>query len=110
MLVKELLERNDFGLFTEGNNVEKEIKGVYINDLLSYVMSHSSEGDIWVTVQIHPNIIAVAELVGISAIIVPEGIKVEDITVEKANEKGIEILTTELDAYKICKVFMEYGL
>lgn len=110
MRVEDLLKQEEFKLFTKGENQQKEIKGVYINDLLSYVMSHSSEGDVWITVQIHPNIVAVAELVGISAIIIPEGIEVEEITKEKADEKGIEIISTELDAYNICKFFAGQGI
>lgn len=110
MIVKDLMGNDQFNFLTNGENADKEITGVFINDLLSHVMSNSKENDIWITVQIHPNIVAVAELGGISAIVVPEGIKVEEITVEKANEKGIEIITSELDAYSICKFFAEAGV
>ena len=110
MVVKELLEYEEFKMLTDCNGKERTIEGVFINDLLSYVMSHGKENDLWITVQIHPNIIAVAELIGISVIVVPEGIKVEDVTIEKAKEKGIDILSTDLDAYSICKLLMKAGI
>ncbi|WBW95750.1 DRTGG domain-containing protein [Oceanirhabdus sp. W0125-5] len=110
MLVKDLFEFEEFTLLTDGKGGDKSIEGVYINDLLSYVMSHSKENDLWVTVQIHPNIVAVAELIGISVIVIPEGIEVEEVTIEKAKEKGIDILSTELDAYNICKLMMKEGI
>ncbi|MCM1992373.1 DRTGG domain-containing protein [Oceanirhabdus seepicola] len=110
MLVKDLLEYEEFRLLTDGRGGERSVKGVYINDLLSYVMSHSKENDLWITVQIHPNIVAVAELIGISVIVIPEGIEVEEVTIEKANEKGIDILSTDLDAYNICKFLMKVGI
>ncbi len=110
MLVKELLEYKEFRLLTEGKAGERQVEGVYINDLLSCVMSHSKENDLWITVQIHPNIVAVAELIGISVIVIPEGIQVEEVTIEKAKEKGIDILSTDLDAYSICKLLMKVGI
>lgn len=110
MLVKGLLENEEFKLLTDGKGGDRTIEGVYINDLLSCVMSHCKENDLWITVQIHPNIVAVAELIGISVIVVPEGIQVEEVTIEKAKEKGIDILSTELDAYSICKLLMKIGI
>ena len=110
MLVKELFKYEEFRLLTDGRGGDRSVKGVYINDLLSYVMSHSNENDLWITVQIHPNIVAVAELIGISVIVIPEGIQVEEVTIEKAKEKGIEILSTDLDAYSICKLLMKVGI
>jgi len=110
VLVKELFEYEEFRLLTDGKGGEKSVEGVFINDLLSYVMSHSKENDLWITVQIHPNIVAVAELIGISVIVIPEGIEVEEVTIEKAKEKGIDILSTELDAYNICKLMMKVGI
>lgn len=89
---------------------EKEVNNVYIGDLLSIVMSKSQENDIWITIQTHVNVIAVAALVGISAVIVVEGMKVEQDTIEKAKEMNIPIYTTSLSAYEIACKLNEIGI
>ena len=46
---------------------DKEIAGAYVSDMLSDVMAGAKPGNIWVTIQIHKNIVAVANLVDVSA-------------------------------------------
>ena len=81
---------------------ENNITGVYVCDLLSRVMSGCGAGDVWITVQTHLNTLAVAELNEAACILIPEAIKVEEATIEKAGEKGIALLSSELDAYELC--------
>lgn len=110
MKVKDLIEKLNLKCLTGDVGLEREIKGVYVNDLLSWVMSHGDSGDIWVTVQIHPNIIAVAVLAELACIVVPENIKVEAITLDKAIEENIPVLTADEDAYTLCCRFKELGI
>jgi serine kinase of HPr protein (carbohydrate metabolism regulator) len=93
-----------------GNALEKDINGIYCCDLLSWVMSHGSRGNAWITVQIHPNVVAVASLLEFSCIIVPELIDVEKVTLEKANQENIPILQSKENAYKICSMLHDLGL
>lgn len=82
-----------------------EVSGVYIGDLLSLVIAKASEKDIWITIQTHLNIIAVATLVGVSAIIIAEDSEIESDTIKKAREVNMPILKTSLSAYEIaCKL------
>lgn len=81
---------------------ENEVTGVYACDLLSRVMSGCEAGDAWITVQTHLNVVAVAELNEAACIIVPEGISVEPATAEKAEEKDIAILSSEMKTYELC--------
>lgn len=66
MILKELV---DLLPLISVNNVslEKEVQGVYIGDLLSFVMANGQENELWLTVQRHLNVVAVAELTGFSA-------------------------------------------
>lgn len=110
MKVKDLIEKLNLKCLTGDVGLEREIKGVYVNDLLSWVMSHGDRGDVWVTVQIHPNIIAVAVIAELACIVVPENIQVESVTLEKAIEENIPILATDNDAYTLCCKFKELGI
>ncbi|MCX7842604.1 MAG: AraC family transcriptional regulator [Clostridia bacterium] len=102
MKVAEFMQRTGLKAFTGDTGLEREITGIYVCDLLSWVMSHASKGDAWITVHTHLNIVAVALLAEVSCIIVPEGIKAEEATVKKAAEEGIVILGSEMSAYHIC--------
>ena len=101
MRVNELARKLKLEQVTSAGD-DKEITGVYVCDLLSRVMSSCQEGDAWITVQTHMNILAVAELNGAACIIVPENITVNSDTVEKAWDRGISILSSGLNAYELC--------
>jgi hypothetical protein len=77
----------------------REILGGYASDLLSDVMGNSREGDIWVTMQKHVNIVAVAQLNELAAIVLVNGRHPEPETIAKAEEKGIPIVSTPLQAF-----------
>ena len=75
-------------------DLHTEAKGCYISDLLSDVMANGKESDIWITLQTHPNIVAVAVIKGLSGIIITNGRSPEPDTVKKAEAENITILTT----------------
>lgn len=89
---------------------DRHVTGVYCGDLLSLVMSKAKKGDIWITIQSHINVVAVASLVDISAIIIVEGSEIELGVIEKAQEEGIAIFTTSSSAYEIASLCVRQGL
>ena len=78
---------------------ESVIEGVYIGDLLSWVMGRANAGDAWITIMSNINILAVATLSGVACIILAEGVKLEDDVMNAAKQKGINVFTTEMSAY-----------
>ncbi len=90
--------------------LDAEVTGGYTCDLLSYVMAKAKTGDLWITVQGHPNIVAVASLIGLSGIIVAEGSKVEPATIAKAEQEGVPILTTPLAVYTVAGQLWTLGV
>ncbi|RKD27990.1 DRTGG domain-containing protein [Caminicella sporogenes DSM 14501] len=110
MLVKDAVEKFGFKLLAGNKSLNKEISGLYYCDLLSWVMSHAKEGNAWITVQTHLNIVAVASLIDLACIIIPEAIEVDEETLKKADEVGIPILSTELDSFNIFSKFYEAGM
>jgi len=78
---------------------DREIQGGYASDLLSDVMGNSREGDVWVTLQKHVNIVAVAQLNGLAAIVLVNGRQPEPDTLARAEELGIPIISTPMQAF-----------
>ncbi len=110
IIVKDLIDKYDFRIVAGDEHVNREIGGLYCCDLLSWVMSHGKQHDAWITVQTHTNIVAVAALLDIGCIIVPENISIEKETIDKAIEEGVVILCTPMSAYNIFCCFHDLGL
>lgn len=102
MKVEEFAKKSGFTVLTEKSGFDKEVSGVYVCDLLSWVMSHAKKGDAWITIHTHVNIVAVALLAETPCVIIPEGIEVEKATIEKAKQEDIAILCSKMPAYETC--------
>lgn len=109
MKVKKLIDEYGFELLTN-TETDHEIKGIYSCDLLSWVMANGEEGNAWITVQTHQNILAVASLIEFSCIILPVGVTIDDTVVNKATDEGITILKTDLKPYDIYELFFKEGI
>lgn len=110
MKILDLINRDEFTLLSKVEDINQPVLGIECCDLLSWVMANGNEGEAWITVQIHSNIIAVATLLDFSCIIVPENIKVDDDVIDKASEEDVPLFSTSLDAYGIFKIFYEAGI
>ena len=80
---------------------DREIEGVYIGDLLSWVMGRAKDGDAWITIMSNINIIAVASLADTACIILAENVELESDVITTAQSKGINILRTYESIYEI---------
>ncbi len=110
MLIKDLRDKFGFKVLAGEDVLDREINGLYCCDLLSWVMSHAKDGDAWITVQTHMNIVAIASLLNLACVIVPESIDVDEDTIVKANEEEVPILSTDIDSFKIFTKFYEAGM
>ena len=87
-----------------------QIESGYISDLLSCVMTGAKSKSVWVTLMAHGNIVAVASLLEISAIIITENAQPEAATLAKANEEDIVILSTANPSFDIVGQLWDLGL
>jgi len=94
MTVQQITDALKLTVFTSGEGLDREIEGGYVSDLLSDVMGHAGEAHVWITLQSHANVVAIASLKDLAAIILVNGIKPEKAVVVKAEEEGIPILGT----------------
>jgi len=101
MKVNEIVEKLGLKVFSGEKGLEKEITGGYVCDLLSDVMGHADQGNIWITLQTHKNVMAIASLKDLAAVVVVKGFEPETEAIEKSNEEGIPILGTDLESFEI---------
>ncbi|NLZ52710.1 MAG: AraC family transcriptional regulator [Thermoanaerobacteraceae bacterium] len=91
-------------LVTKTTNIDREIRGGYASDLLSWVMAHAKENDVWITIQSHQNVVAVASLLNLSAIIIAEDALIDDNTIKKAEQENIPIYSSDKSIYEVCGI------
>ncbi len=91
LTVSAVAERLGLNVVVKGD-VSETVSGCYISDLLSDVMAHSKDHELWITLQTHPNIVAVAVIKGISALIITNGRNPEPETIRKAEAEKVTIM------------------
>ena len=101
MKVKELVEKLNLKVLSGANGLDREIDGCYISDLLSDVMGNAMEGNIWITLQTHKNVMAIASLKELACIILVKNLRPNDETIEQSNDEDLPILQTSLPTYEI---------
>ena len=101
MNVRELSEKFNLHVAAGQENLDRRIQGGYCGDLLSDVMANAPDGCIWLTVQTHQNIISVAVLHEMAAIILTGGQEPDQETIEKAEAEGIPVLMWPQTAYEL---------
>ena len=99
MNVKKLAEKLGFEApcMPEG---DREVSGVYVGDLLSWVMGRAGQGNVWITIISNLNIVAVATLSDVSCILLAEGVVLDDEVRGVAEGRGVNVLRTTLSAYE----------
>lgn len=98
MTVSNLCERAGLtaAVLPEG---DRQVTGVYIGDLLSWVMGRAQSGDAWITIMSNQNIVAVATLADTACVILAEGVQPDEGVAQLAADKGINILLSPHSAY-----------
>jgi hypothetical protein len=101
MKLNAIQEQLGLRLLTADLGPEVEVTGAYTSDLLSDVIANSKESQLWITLQTHQNIVAVAKLKDLAGIIVINNREPEEETLRKANEEGINVFQTSESAFVI---------
>jgi hypothetical protein len=110
MKLREIAERLGWELKTPKVLLEGEVKTGYASDLLSDVLAHSIEGDLWVTRQTHLNIVAIAVMRDLAGILLVSGAEPDADTVEKALEKAVPIFRTPLPTFEAVGRLYQIGI
>ena len=98
--VNEMAGKLSLRLNTTKGDLNRDVTGCYISDLLSDVMANAREGEVWITLQTHPNIVAVAALKNLSGIIITNNRNPEEETLKKAEAEGIPIMLSSSSTFE----------
>jgi predicted transcriptional regulator len=101
MTLREIAEALDAQIKTCREAQEREVAGGYASDLLSDVLAHAQKGDLWITLQTHLNIVAVAGMKELAGIIVTGGRSPDEETLKKAAEEKVPVLMTRLPSFEV---------
>lgn len=101
MRLKDLIEPLRLEVRCGRELLEREVRGGYASDLMSDVMAHAEDGDVWVTLQTHANIAAVAAMKELAGIVLIGGREPERETLDKARAKGVAMLVSPLPAFEV---------
>ena len=110
MKLNELMNQLNWDHLTPSLDLEKDVEGVYCGDLLSWVMGNGLPNQVWITVQGHMNIIAVAGLREFSCIVIADNAAVEEEVIQKAMEENIPIFASHLPVFESAKLLIEKGI
>lgn len=101
MLLKEIVELLKLKTFLPEQNLAIKAQGVICGDMLSYILGNGQESNLWLTIQAHQNIIAIASLLNLSAIIITDNIQPPAATIAKAQQEHIVLLGTVSKTYEL---------
>lgn len=101
MKVRDLVDRLGFVILSGENGLDREIDGCYVSDLLSDVMGNADSGNIWITLQTHKNVMAIASLKELSCVVIVKNLTPNEDTIKQSNEEGLPILQTSLSTFEV---------
>lgn len=110
MTLKEVAEKLGMKPVSALSKLSQEFTSGYVSDLLSDVMANAKAGDVWITLQVHQNIIAVATLKELAGIIIIGGRQPEKNALAKAEAENIPLLLTELPAFEVVGQLYQMGI
>ena len=110
MKLAEIVEKMGLEIRGTVTGAETEVTGGYTSDLLSDVLANCRDGNVWITLQIHPNIVAVASMKGAAAIVLINGREPAEETLERANNENIPVLVSQLPAFELIGRLYALGL
>jgi predicted transcriptional regulator len=111
MTLQEIIETLDLKVLTAPQNFSSvHVSQGYTSDLLSCVMAGAQHGGLWVTLQAHINIVAVAALLELAAVIITENATPDANTLAKANQEGVVLLSTDKPTFYVVGKLWEKGI
>ena len=110
MTLNEIVSALQLKVLTSLPEAQSPVTGGYASDLLSCVMARARAGNVWVTLQAHVNVVAVASLLGLAGVIITEGAQPDAATLQKAAAEGIVLLSTGETTFAVVAALARLGI
>lgn len=110
MTLGEVVEALDLEVRTGKDQMDRQVRGGYASDLLSDVIAGATEGDLWLTLQLHQNIVAVAFLNNLAGIVIVGGREPNTDTLQKAEEQDVPVMVSPLPTYELAGRLYQLGI
>ena len=110
MKLTELIKELNLSVRSAKTHLGREVTGGYASDLLSDVLAHGEEGNLWITLQIHQNIVGVASMKDLAGIILVNNREPEQETLEKAEAERLPIMVTEMPTFELVGKLYSLGI
>ena len=110
MKVTELIDKLNLSVRSAKASLDREVTGGYASDLLSDVIANSKEGNIWITLQIHQNIVGVASLNDLAGIILVNDREPDSETVAKADAENIPVMVSNMPTFELVGALYNLGV
>lgn len=101
MKLRDIVTALELEVLAGDAGLDRQADGGYCSDLLSDVMAHARAGDVWITLQTHPNVIAVATLTNAAAVVVSGGQRPEALTLARAASEGATVLASPRPSFEL---------
>ena len=110
MKLSELVQKLNLDVRSARETLDRPVTGGYASDLLSDVIANCKEGNIWITLQIHQNIVAVAGLKELAGIVLVNGREPDPDTIEKAEAEEVVIMSSDMPTFELAGKMYALGL
>lgn len=110
MRLSEIVEKLDLTVVSDGGDINREVTGGFASDLMSDAIAHANAGDLWVTLQVHENVVAIASMKEIGAVVLTQDRQPLEETAKKATQEEIPILISSLPAFELIGRLYELGI
>jgi len=100
MKLQDLVNKLSLNVLSHNEGVERDVSGGYVSDMLSDVLANSHEGNIWITIQTHLNMVALAKLKNLAGVIIASRKNPGEETMKKAVAEKITIMTTSVSTFE----------
>ena len=101
MTVGDVVKELGLEVFSGADGLDREVTGGYVSDLLSDVMGNADAGEIWITLQTHKNVMAIASLKDLAGVILVSDHEPDDNTAQQSDEENIPVLGTSMSTFEI---------
>ena len=101
MRLADIVDQLSLDVLTPVSALDSDVTGEYCGDLLSHVLAKATPGDLWITIQHHTNVVAVAQVAELAAILIADGRLPSEETLARAKDGGIILLGTSESSFEI---------